>query len=123
MKQVFVVVVFVFLSSAPGLSPIWPSPPERRVNTGDTPFQSTLHLAGDRTSDLWITTDPLQTSDVDVCSNSRASIRIENREVIKPCLDYLQEQNGHGWQVHNYDMDKSQISPSFDNDGNFNLLL
>ncbi|KAH3720637.1 hypothetical protein DPMN_063539, partial [Dreissena polymorpha] len=52
-------VVVVFLSSAPGLSPIWPSPPERRVNTGDTPFQSTLHLAGDRTSDLWITTDPL----------------------------------------------------------------
>ncbi|KAH3730502.1 hypothetical protein DPMN_056492 [Dreissena polymorpha] len=37
-------VVFVFLSSAPGLPPIWPSPLERRVNTGDTPFQSTLHL-------------------------------------------------------------------------------
>ena len=41
------VCVSSFLSSAPGLSPIWPSPPERRVSwlrgivqdTGDTPFQ------------------------------------------------------------------------------------
>ncbi|KAH3793808.1 hypothetical protein DPMN_147330 [Dreissena polymorpha] len=38
---------FCFVSSAPGLSPIWPSPPERRVSwlrgivqdTGDYPFQ------------------------------------------------------------------------------------
>ncbi|KAH3881699.1 hypothetical protein DPMN_005626 [Dreissena polymorpha] len=44
---IFFLLLHYFLSSAPGLSPIWPSPPERRVSwlrgivqdTGDTPFQ------------------------------------------------------------------------------------
>ncbi|KAH3862788.1 hypothetical protein DPMN_025762 [Dreissena polymorpha] len=39
------VVVVVVFNECTGLSPIWPSPPERRVNTGDTPFQSTSYTA------------------------------------------------------------------------------
>ncbi|KAH3830024.1 hypothetical protein DPMN_103259 [Dreissena polymorpha] len=36
------------------------------LHTGDTPFQSTLHLAGDRTSDLWIVKPESETTDLQI---------------------------------------------------------